>query len=415
MTSGGDEHSGEAVVEGFGGDDFGGGEADDGGEHEGNDVGVVAGHFQDDDERGHRRLDDAGEVAGHAEDDSEAGEAASGEAGDDAAQAGADGQRRGEDAAGNSGEGAGEGGDKFGGPKGPGERVALHGAASLGVAGAEGGAVGEQAREGNDEAAGEREEQLAPSGLAGEPVAAEDGAVQQQAGEQAAGEAAKRTAGDDEDPAGEGCDGDGGDPEIGIIARQAQRGEAGKNDGVEDEAVGAVLERAAHFLDGEDDAGERGVEGGGDAGGGTGEDEPTLVAQAAELGDLQHDGGADLDGGAFAADRGAAEQTDDGEADFAGDEFGGQQQAALAAGREFAGGNGLRDAAALGAVEPGLYSPGAEDEAGGGDEEGNGPELPCGVVEAALRQVGGVGEEDADEADGDRAGPKDQAAAPDEF
>ena len=54
--------------------------------------------------------------------------------------------------------------------------------------------------------------------------------------------------------------------EIVIAAGKAERGQARDDDGGENDAVGASLVGAAHLLDGEDDAGERRVEGGGDAG-----------------------------------------------------------------------------------------------------------------------------------------------------
>ena len=43
-------------------------------------------------------------------------------------------------------------------------------------------------------------------------------------------------------------------PEIGVVTDQAERGEAGEDDGIEDQAVGAVLKAAAHFLDGKNDS-----------------------------------------------------------------------------------------------------------------------------------------------------------------
>ena len=53
----------------------------------------------------------------------------------------------------------------------------------------------------------------------------------------------------------------------------------GEDDGGDDQAAGAHFEGAAHLLDGEDDAGQRRVEGGGDAGGRAGQDQARLPAR----------------------------------------------------------------------------------------------------------------------------------------
>ncbi len=134
---------------------------------------------------------------------------------------------------------------------------------------------------GDDDAAAEREkERAARTGIdrADRPARA----VEKHAREDAAGEPAGDAAADDEEPVVRAGDGRRGGAEIGVVADDAERGEAGDDDRVEHEAVGALLERAAHLLDREHDAGERRVEGGRDAGGRAGEDEPALMVHAAE-------------------------------------------------------------------------------------------------------------------------------------
>src|SRR3546814_13919691 len=61
--------------------------------------------------------------------------------------------------------------------------------------------------------------------------------------------------------------------EVGVVANRAQRHHAGNDHRGQQGAGKAMFEGFAEFLDGEYHAAERGVEGGGDAGRGTGEDE----------------------------------------------------------------------------------------------------------------------------------------------
>ena len=96
-----------------------------------------------------------------------------------------------------------------------------------------------------------------------------------------------------------------GGAEISIIADDAERGEAGGDDRAEDEAAGPRLEGAAQFLDAEDDAGERRIEGRGNARRGAREQKPALIFGSAAAHRI-HQRGADLHGRAFATDRGAA-------------------------------------------------------------------------------------------------------------
>src|SRR3546814_5346041 len=103
-----------------------------------------------------------------------------------------------------------------------------------------------------------------------------------------------------------------------------------------------MLEGAAHFLDAEHEAGHRRVEGGGDAGRGAGQHEALVLAETA-LAERMHDRGADLHGGALAADRGADAEREDGQQDLADGDAQRQQAAAVVFIREMAGGDRLRN------------------------------------------------------------------------
>ena len=101
------------------------------------------------------------------------------------------------------------------------------------------------------------------------------------------------------------------DAEVGRIAEHRYGHQPGEHDRGDDQAAAALLDLARELLDGEHDAGERRVEGSGDAGGATCHQQPVLrdrltFGQPA-LGVL-HDAGGDLHRGTFATDRQAAEQ-----------------------------------------------------------------------------------------------------------
>ena len=154
-----------------------------------------------------------------------------------------------------------------------------------------------------------------------------------------------------------------------IAAGQPQRRKAGEDDGGQHDAVGARLVAAAHLLDGEDDAGQRRVEGGGDAGGGAGEDQPAGLRHATEAGDGEHDRRAHLHRRPLTPDRGAAEQADDGEQDLAEGEPQRQQPLAVEIVVEMARGNRLRNAASLGIRKQPRRQIAAEHEAGRRQQE----------------------------------------------
>src|SRR3546814_11254314 len=76
-----------------------------------------------------------------------------------------------------------------------------------------------------------------------------------------------------------------------------------------------------------------------------------LVLAEAALAQRMHDRGADLHGGALAADRGADAEREDGQQDLADGDTQRQQAAAVVFIREMAGGDRLRNAAALRILE----------------------------------------------------------------
>src|SRR3546814_4340323 len=120
---------------------------------------------------------------------------------------------------------------------------------------------------------------------------------------------------------------------------------------------------SSDLLDAEDEAGQRRVEGGGEAGRGAGQHEALVLAEAA-LAQRMHDRGADLHGGALAADRGADAEREDGQQDLADGDTQRQQAAAVVFIREMAGGDRLRNAAALRILEIAPGDPEGERQSG---------------------------------------------------
>ena len=146
--------------------------------------------------------------------------------------------------------------------------------------------------------------------------------------------------------------------EVMIFAQQRQRGEAGGDDGADDEAGGTHLEGAAQLFDGKDDAGERRVERGGDAGRRPREQEAGLAIgrEAAERG---HDGAADLHRRSLAAGRGAEQKAERHHHDLAETDAQGDQRAALLL-RQLQRRNHLWNAGPLGVGEDGDRQPHAQ-------------------------------------------------------
>ncbi len=146
------------------------------------------------------------------------------------------------------------------------------------VAGAVGGAAGDQPEDGDGKPQPGGEQERAAGRTSGRcvPVRARrrsgPGTALKHAAQRAAGHAAEH----DREPGGAEVELRTGGAEIGVVADEREGGDAGDDDGGQHGAAGAGLEGVAEFLDGEDDAGERRVEGGRDAGGAAGEHEGAL-------------------------------------------------------------------------------------------------------------------------------------------
>ncbi len=290
--------------------------------------------------------------------------------------------------------------------------------ARLDESGAEAAVAGEQADHGDQQAADRRVADRMGVAKGGEEGAVLRRGQQHQAREGAAGQTAGD--GDQQHPyhlqmaleAGE------ADPaEIGGVAEQGLRHHAGEHDGDDQQAAHALVEAAVEFLDGEHDAGQRRVEGGGDARRAAGGDQmAALDVEAARQMAMQavHHGGADLHHRPFAARRKAGEQRGGGQNDLAQGDF--QRQQRAPAGRrllvdlDFR--QRLRNAAALAARKPATRRPDHGRAAGRTDEQ-RPPPVPLGnVAEGPHRAFGEFGEEHGQQADADGARPDQQATLP---
>ena len=138
------------------------------------------------------------------------------------------------------------------------------------------------------------------------------GAAKEQPREDAAQHAADDTA----EPHPQGHVGHGGGAgvlgEVGVVALDGHENEAGGQHAQQHTPAPVQHHAAPQFLDGKDHAGQRSIEGGGQAAGGTGghqfvggESPEGDAVAAADIAPGQHDGRPDLHGGAFAAHRGA--------------------------------------------------------------------------------------------------------------
>ena len=164
--------------------------------------------------------------------------------------------------------------------------------------------------------------------------------------------------------------GRGGRAEIGVVAQDRERGDAGGDDAADDEPRGLGLERARQLLDREDDAGERRVEGGGDAGGGAGQQQVLLVDHRRLAADEAHDGGRrPAPVGPSPPDRGAAEQADHHHDDLAERRLERDEGVAPLGVLDLARGDDLRDAGALGVRKHAAGEKDAECEAERRDDE----------------------------------------------
>ena len=196
--------------------------------------------------------------------------------------------------------------------------------------------------------------------------------------------------------------------EVGIVADDGERGEARGDHGANDQAARARLEGTAHFLDAEDDAGERRVEGRRDACRRAGEQEAALPIRRKPA-DGEHDRRADLHGRAFAAGRGAAEQAERHDNDLADADPQGNERRALVLILDMQRGDGLGNAAALRIREDVAGENRGDAEAERRDDEADPWKAFDRAQKARLREVGGIGHTDRNRAD-EHAAEQERAA-----
>jgi hypothetical protein len=172
-----------------------------------------------------------------------------------------------------------------------------------------GASAGREPAQGDAEAADQGEEQAMRPGPSAQGAGKAARHCDDDAAEQSAGQSAHHAAHRHGEPIDAGPQHRRRGAELGVVADQRERGQAGGNHRGDDQAAGAGLEGAAHLLDAEHDAGQRRVEGGGDAGRRAGQDQPGLAPRR-ETTDREHDGGADLDGRTLAAGPRAARKAE---------------------------------------------------------------------------------------------------------
>ena len=349
---------------------------------------MVGGHLHDDHEGGDRGLRHRGEEGHHAQHQDRRVLLARQQQREVRAEAGTHRERGGEDAAGDlRGEDQPdhchlhqrEGHRQ--------RRAALERGLGFGIAGAVGDAAAGQADQRGQQAAHRREGDRLTLGDPAEAAGQAARGRHQDPGEDASEQAPGHAAGEHRpDPVGP-AQARQGAAEVGVVAQHRERHQAGEDHRGERRAVGLEGAVAAHLLDREHDAAERGVESRGDAGAAAGDDEVAARGDAAvalAAGEQVHHRGADLHRGAFAAHRGAAEQPAQGQEDLRQRDAQRQQLAAHLSVVRHRRRDRLRDAAALGAVEEAARDPRQRREAGGRDQQGE----PGALVDQ--RGVGGV-------------------------
>ena len=329
---------------------------------------MIAGHFKNDDKGRHRRLHHAGKITRHADDGAKA-DAGAEQGGHGAAETRAHRQRRRENAARNARHHGEERRRQFFDEEECRRGLALDCRACLFVTGAEGRAASRDAEDGGGKAAGggDRQHPLQRHGLGktADTCREPQGTGAEQRAERAAANAADKH----QQPVHRRFRHHRTGAEIGIAADQRQRSEARQDDGSENEAIGAGFIGLAHFLDSEDDAGERRVEGRRNARRRASENKSLRLRHAAPAGGLQHDRGANLNGRALTADGGTGEQASNGQHHLAESELQRQKSRTVRIFPQVPRGDGLRDAAAAGIGENRDREPGAERETERRDDE----------------------------------------------
>ncbi|KAK0347561.1 hypothetical protein LTR94_002417 [Friedmanniomyces endolithicus] len=392
------EVAGQAVIEALATEDLGGCVGDQCGAQQRQHEAAAAGGFRNDDDGGQWRAHHAGEIGDHAQQHDGARRFAGENPAQQIAEAGAGGERGGEDAAGNARDAGGEGAEEFGG----GEPERLVAARDHGEAGGHADRRHQQAT-----AAGEQH-RMGPHPV-GHAIA-RSGGVERQPREQAAGHAAQQP--------GQQRDGNrrlqrqmGGDrAEIDIVASDAEADHARDDDCGDDQQGHALLIGGGQFLDREGNAGERRVEGGGNAGRAARDHDGRAQGHVQQSVDAGKDGGGNLDGGAFAADRGADQQAGDGQHDLQ-QRHAQVNQAAADLFRQLGSGDHLRDARSAGKGRDAAGDPGEGGKAKRGQQQRQ-PAIGGGeAMESLGRFVCGPGEGEGSEADQHGAADQGEATA----
>ncbi len=279
------------------------------------------------------------------------------------------------------------------------------------VAGAEDAVLRSGAAERHPEPAERREEDRpsldGPAHAPGKAAARHD----QDAAEHAAEEPARDAHHRQRDPLRPERQGVGRRAEIGVVADDRERREAGRDHGCEDQPARPRLEGAAHLLDAEDDAGQRRVERRRDAGRRT-RDQEARLAMRREAAEREHHRGADLHGRTFATRRGPAGEPEQQQQDLARRHLQADQRAARRGLGHLVGRDDLRDAAAAGVREIAPGQPGREREAERRRHEGR--QRPAAVQqgEQELRAVGQDRHGDREAAHRDAADEEEGPAPP---
>ena len=197
-------------------------------------------------------------------------------------------------------------------------------------------------------------------------------------------------------------------PEIRVVPGEGDGGDAGQDHGGEHRAGGSRLEGVAQFLDGEDDAGNRRVERRRHARRPAGQHQRPLHLDARQLQQLAervHHRRPDLHRRPLAPDRGAGGKPQQGQADLADCHAHGQHPVDGAGVVHVQGGDGLGNAAALGAGEHPARQHHGDRQPGRNDQQRQRRVAMQRGGKQPLRHIGRAGEQDGDRRDDDCTAP----------
>ena len=238
---------------------------------------------------------------------------------------------------------------------------------------------------------------------------------QQQAAESSTQYATRQAAQQHAQPAGCSTQCGMGGAKISVIALHVNGRKAGNDDRCQQGAVGTFFERARHLLDGKHNACQRRIEGGGHACTATGNDQAPfhdVTGKTDQPAQVVQQGCADLDGRAFTPNAGPARQAHAGQQHLAQRQPQRQHIVAVGAVRHADGGNGLRDAAALRALEVALGQGGHAGKRQGRDQQGQPGGNGNQFLEQHVRIVAAPGKGRRGQAHDDRAAPEQHMTHP---